>query len=91
MRSETPTTRPCGEAMLYEKPDGEFRVDVRFARETVLMTQRQMVELFESDRSVVTRHIRNAFREGELDLEATSAKFAQVQSEGVWTVSQQVE
>lgn len=55
------------------------------------MTQQQMAELIESDRSVVTRHIRNAFREGESDLEATSAKFAQVQSEGVRTVSRQVE
>ena len=67
--------------MLYETSDGEVRVDVRFERETVWLTQQQMAELFERDRSVITRHIRNVFSEGELDPESTSAKFAQVQSE----------
>ena len=77
--------------MLYETPDGEARVDVRLDKETVWLTQQQMAELFERDRSVVTRHIHNAFSEGELDPESTSAKFAQVQSEGGRTVSRQVD
>ncbi len=77
--------------MLYETSDGEVRVDVRFERETVWLTQQQMAELFERDRSVITRHIRNVFSEGELDPESTSAKFAQVQSEGGRTVSRQVD
>ena len=77
--------------MLYETPDGEVRVDVRFDRETVWLTQQKMAELFARDRSVITRHIRNAFREGELYPESTSAKFAQVQPERGRAVSRQVD
>ena len=91
MSSETPIAHGGGEIELYETPDGEVRVDVRFDRETVWLTQQQMAELFEHDRSVVTRHIHNVFREGELYPESTSAKFAQVQSEGGRTVSRQVD
>ena len=71
VNTETPTPSPGGEVIVYEAPDGEVRVDVRFDRETVWLTQQQMAELFGQDRSVVTRHIRSAFREGELDPEAT--------------------
>ena len=88
---ESPASAPGGEVVVYEAQDGEVRVDVRFDRETVWLTQQQMAELFGRDRSVVTRHIRNAFREGELDPEATSAKFARVQSEGGRKVSREVD
>jgi len=73
---------PGGEVVLYQAPDGQVRVDVRLERETVWLTQQQMAELFGRERSVVTKHIRNAFQEGELDPGLTSAKFAQVRSEG---------
>jgi hypothetical protein len=73
---------PRGEVVVYQAPDGEVRVDVRLERETVWLTQAQMAELFGRERSVVTKHIRNAFQEGELDSGATSAKFAQVRTEG---------
>ena len=88
---ESPASSPGGEVVVYETPDGEVRVDVRFNRETVWLTQQQMAELFGRDRSVVTRHIRNAFEEGELDPEATSAKFARVRSEGGRRVSRDVD
>ena len=88
---ESPASSPGGEVVVYEAPDGEVRVDVRFDRETVWLTQQQMAELFGRDRSVVTRHIRNAFREGELEPEATSARFARVQSEGRRRVSRDVD
>ena len=88
---ESPASAPGGEVVVYEAPDGEVRVDVRFDRETVWLTQQQMAELFGRDRSVVTRHIRNAFQEGELDPEATSAKFARVQFEGGRKVSREVD
>ena len=71
---------PGGGVVVYETSGGEVCVDVRFDRGTVWLTRRQMAELFGRDRSVVTRHIQNAFQEGELDPKATSAKFAQVQS-----------
>ena len=57
---------PGGEVVVYEAPDGEVRVDVRLERETVWLTQQQMAELFGRERSVVTKHVRNVFTEGEL-------------------------
>ena len=76
---------------MYESPGGEVRVDVRLDRETVWLNRQQMAKLFGRDRSVVTRHIRNAYSEQELDPKATSAKFAQVRSEGGRTVSREVD
>jgi len=57
---------PAGEVVLYEAPDGDVRVDVRLAEETVWLSQAQMVELFERDQSVVSRHVRHVFAEGEV-------------------------
>ncbi len=51
-------------------------------RETVWLTQRQMAELFQKDADTVGLHIRNAFKEGELDRDATTEEFSVVQSEG---------
>lgn len=82
---------PGGEVIVYESPGGEVRVDVRLDRETVWLTRQQMAELFGRDRSVVARHVRNAYSEQELDTKATSAKFAQVRSEGGRTVSREVD
>ena len=76
---------------MYESPEGEARVDVRFDQETVWLTRLQMAELFRRDRSVITRHIQNAYREQELDPEATCANFAQVRFEGGRQVSREVD
>jgi hypothetical protein len=65
------------------------RLDVRLDRDTVWLTQAQMADLFGRERSVVTKHLRNAFAEGELEAEATCAKFAQVQREGDRTVTRE--
>ena len=91
MNTENPAMLQDDKVVVYETPDGEMRVDVRLDRETVWLTQRQMAELFGRDRSLVTKHIRNIFKEGELEPEATCAKFAQVQSEGGRAVSRKVE
>lgn len=87
----TPDATPGGEVLVYEAADGSARVDVRLERETVWLTQDQMARLFGRERSVVTKHIRNAFRDGELEAQATRAKFAQVQAEGRRTVTREVE
>jgi prophage maintenance system killer protein len=89
MRSSDDT--PSGEVIVYTTPDGDARVDVRLERETVWLAQQQMAELFGRERSVITKHVRNVFQEGELAPEATCAKFAQVQSEGARTVTREVE
>lgn len=85
------TGAPGGEVLLYEAPDGEVRVDVRLDHETVWLTQEQMGRLFGRERSVITKHVRNVFREGELEPEATCAKFAQVQTEGERTVTRKID
>jgi hypothetical protein len=87
MSTETST----GDIQVYEAPDGGVRVDVRLDRETVWLTQEQMSQLFGRERSVITKHVRNVFREGELDSRATCAKFAQVQTEGARTVTREVD
>jgi len=58
------------EIIIYEAPDGEVRVDVRLDHETVWLTQDQMSQLFGRERSVITKHLRNVFSEGELAQES---------------------
>ena len=54
------------EIVVYE-PDETIRLDVRLDDDTVWLTQNQMTDLFQRDRTVITRHINNVFSEGELD------------------------
>ena len=65
-----------GEIVIYQTNDGLTKIDVKFEDETVWLTQEQMAELFQRDKSVITRHIQNVYKEGELLRESTSAKFA---------------
>jgi len=80
-----------GEIVLYEAADGQIRLDVRVEQETVWLSQAQMAELFGRERSVITKHLRNVYSEGELAVEGTSAKLAQVQTEGGRTVTREVD
>lgn len=57
-----------GEIVLYQQ-EGEVRLEVRVENETVWLTQAQMVKLFDKDQSVIARHIKNVFKEGELPQE----------------------
>ena len=79
-----------GEIVLFEAPDGQIRLDVQLERETVWLSLNQMAELFGRDKSVVSRHLRNVFRSGELEREATVAENATVQREGGREVTRQV-
>jgi len=63
--NETPETN-AGEVILYQSPDGEVRLDVRLENDSVWLTQKQMAELFDRERSVITRHIQRAFADDEL-------------------------
>lgn len=56
-----------GEVVLYEAPDGQFRLDVRLEHDTVWLTQAQMGELFGKNIRTVSEHIRNIFKEKVLD------------------------
>ena len=63
-----------GEIVLYEAPDGQIRLDVRLEQDTVWLTQAQMVELFQRNQSVISRHVRNVFADGELAEEGNMQK-----------------
>ncbi|GGP06198.1 cytochrome c [Cloacibacterium rupense] len=80
-----------GEIIIYETKDGETSIDVRMEEETVWLTLNQMCNLFDRDKSVVSRHIRNIYKEGELELNSTVAKNATVQKEGNREVLREIE
>ena len=70
-----------GEIVMYQ-PDDTIRLEVRMGEETVWLTQQQMAELFDKDRTVIGRHIRNIYKEEELERNITCAKFAHMGAEG---------
>ncbi len=61
-----------GEIVLYQ-PDETIRLEVRMGDDTVWLTQSQMAELFDKDRTVIGRHIRNIYKEEELEKDITCA------------------
>lgn len=63
--------------VLYTTDDGNTQLEVKLEQDSVWLTQSQMAELFGRDRTVITRHIRNIFKEGELDETLVCAKSAQ--------------
>ena len=69
--------------LIYQTEDGQTQVDVRMENDTVWLTQAQMAELFEKDRTVIGRHIRNVYKEGELEENGTCAKFAHMGNDGL--------
>ena len=68
------------EIVIYQ-PDDALRLEVKLADDSVWLSQEQMIELFQRDRSVISRHIRNAFQEGEVD-EANCLHFLQTNQKG---------
>ncbi len=63
-----------GEIILYDSMDGNSSIDVHLKDETVWLTQKQMTELFQRDQSVISRHVNNVFKEGELPRESNMQK-----------------
>lgn len=70
------------EIEFYQSPDGQTEVQVTFDDDTVWLSQGQLGQLFERDRTVVGRHIRNIFKEGELDKNVVCADFAHTTEHG---------
>ena len=71
-----------GEVILYQTPEGETKIEVRLANDSVWLAADQMAELFQRDRSTIQRHIKRIYQDGELPPDSTCAFFAQVQMEG---------
>lgn len=67
---------------IYRSQDGSVQLNVKLENETVWLTQSQMAELFEVDRTSIVRHIRNIYKSEELEESSTCAKNAQVRIEG---------
>ena len=82
---------PEGQFLVYKTEDGKLKIDVRFQAETVWLSLNQLGELFQRDKSVISRHIKNIFDEGELVSEGTVAKSATVQPEGGKQVTREIE
>lgn len=74
------------EIILYQ-PDETVKLEVRLEEETVWLTQAQMAELFETTPQNITMHIRNMYKEGELEVGPTCKDFLQVRKEGNRTVN----
>lgn len=73
---------PGGEFLLYSTDGGEAELEVRLIDETVWLSLDQMADLFQQDKSVISRHIRNVFTEGELEQAAVVAKYATTAADG---------
>lgn len=71
-----------GEVVIYQTEDGLTKLEVNLQDETVWLSIDQMAELFQRDRSVIGKHIRNIFKEGELVKDSVWAKFAYTASDG---------
>lgn len=69
------------EVLMYQTEDGQTKIEVRYQDETVWLSLNQMAELFQRDKSVISRHIKNVFTEGELEPEAVVANFATTASD----------
>ena len=65
-----------GEIVIYKTPQNEVELKVKLEQETVWLSLDQMAVLFNRDKSVISRHIRNGFQEKELDKNSVVAKFA---------------
>ena len=77
--------------IMYTTEDGLTKIEVTFDEDTVWLSLDQMADLFQRDKSTISRHIKNIFTEGELRPEATVAKFATVQTEGNRQVTRDID
>jgi len=70
------------EIIIYQADDGRTKIDVHMEGETVWLSLDQMAELFQRDKSTISRHIKNVFEEGELDRNSVVANFATTAADG---------
>ena len=82
---------PVGEILLYQTEDGRTRVECRFADETMWLSQALIAELFQKDVRTINEHLKNIFRENELEPARTIRKFRIVRQEGRREVARQIE
>ena len=74
------------EINIYKAKDGKTEINVKLDNETVWLSQKQMSELFEKNSDTIGLHLKNIFKEGELDEILTTEKYSVVQKEGTRNV-----
>ena len=82
MRKELQIRNSTVDFLVFTRDAGEDGIEVRVQNGDVWLTQKAISQLFDVDRSVVTKHLSNIFKEGELDENSTCANFAQVADNG---------
>jgi hypothetical protein len=76
---------------IYTSPDGITQIEVQFEGDTFWLNLNQISDLFEKDKSVISRHLKNIYQDGELDRDSTVAKNATVQLEAGRQVKRDIE
>ena len=71
-----------GQIILYQTPDGESKIEVRLENDTVWLSADQMAELFQRNKSTISRHIKNVLEDGELEESSVVAFFATTDADG---------
>ncbi len=90
--SNIPMENNNSEILIYQSEDGQTKIDVKVENDTVWLSLNQIAELFQRDKSVIAKHIKNVFDENELIRDSsTVANFATVQTEGKRSIQRQVE
>jgi len=82
MKKNIENNNNSGEIIIYAGADGETKIEVQMKNETVWLSQKQMAELFDKDRKTVTEHIRNIFKEGELEENSVCRKSQHTAKDG---------
>lgn len=72
-----------GNIILYQTEDGKSRIEVTLCNDTVWLTADQMAELFQRNKSTISRHIKNVFEDGELNPDSTVAFLQQFKMKGI--------
>ena len=80
-----------GEIVIFQSDDGLVKIDVSMHDDTVWLNLEQMSQLFDRDKSTISRHIKNVFDVGELQHDSTVANFATVQNEGIRKVERNID
>jgi hypothetical protein len=82
MRKDLENINTSSEIIIYKSADGSPSIDVRVEDETVWLSQAKLVELFDSSKTNVSEHIKNIFREGELEKDSVVRKFRTTAKDG---------
>lgn len=82
MNNNTPDNNHPSNIEIYQSEDGQTHIEIRLEHDTLWLSQAQMAALFDKDTDTIGLHLKNIFKEGELDENATTEEFSVVRQEG---------